>query len=201
MELRDYLKLYWAQRWLIGTLAVVLAATAFIVTATQPVRYAASESFAVNRINPEATPDYQYDGYYALQAADIFSKTVESWFATPSFLNSIYSAAQVDPEIESITTLPARFNVKRYSAQNIVVRFTERTQERAEKVAQAVASVLMERTAALNRDPQDRPLYEVIGSNSVIAPTQPNPWLYGVISLVIGFGLGLFVAAARHYLR
>lgn len=201
MELRDYLKLYWAQRWIIGGIAVVLAATAFILTATQPVRYASSESFAVNRINPESTPDYQYDGYYALQAVDIFSKTVESWFETPSFLNGIYGAAQVDPEIESITTLPSRFSVKRYSAQNIVVRFTERTQERAEKVSHAVANVLMERTSELNRDPQGRPLYEVIGSNSVIAPTQPNPWLYGVIGLFVGFGLGLFVAAARHYLR
>lgn len=201
MELRDYLKMYWQQRWLIGVIMVVATATAFIVAATQPVRYASSESFAINRINPESTPDYQYDGYYALQAVDLFSQTVVSWFDTPSVIAEIYRQAKLDPETEALDRLPGRFQVKRYSAQNIVVRFTERTEDRAATLATAVSAVLQARTQALNQDPQGRPLFEIIGSTPVVAPAQPNPWVYAGLALVLSFGLGLLLAAARHYLR
>ncbi len=201
MELRDYIKLYWAQRWLIGSMMLVATAAAFIAAAVQPVRYAASEGFAVTRINAEATPDYQYDGYYALQAADIFSQTVVSWFDTASVVNDIYTEAKLDPEADSLSALTSRFHVKRYSAQNIVVRFTERTEKRAQAVAQAVSTVLKNRTASLNQDAAGKSLYEIIGSEAAIAPSRPNAWVYAGIALVLSFVFGVGVAAFRHYLR
>lgn len=201
MELRDYLKMYWSQRWLIVAIMVIASVTTFVVTASKPVRYAATESFAVNRINSEATPDYQYDGYYALQAVDLFSKTVVSWFDTPSTISAMYAAAELDPEMTSLDSLPSRFQVKAHSPQNIVVRLTERTEERASKLIAGVKTVLQERSKTINQDPVGRPLFEIQGSAAVVAPTQPNPWVFAVVALVLSFGLGLLVAAARHFLR
>lgn len=201
MEFRDYLKMYWSQRWLIGIVMALATATTFIVASSQPVRYESSESFAINRINPEPTADYQYDGYYALQAVDLFSQTVVSWFDTPSAIAEIYQQAQLDPEIDALSKLPSRFHVKRYSAQNIVVRFTERSEQRAHDVAAAVKAVLQNRSQTLNQDAQGRPIFEINGSTAVVSPSQPNPWLYASVALVLSFGLGLLLAAARHYLR
>ncbi len=201
MELRDYLKVYWSQRWLIGSIVLVATVAAYVVTATQPVRTGVSVSYAVNRVNKEATPDYQYDGYYALQATDLFAQTVVSWFSTPSVLQEMYGRANLDSEIQSVDSLPSRFRVKKYSAQNIVVRFTERDEARAQALVRGMAGVMGERTSQLNRSADNKSIFEVVGSTPVIAPAQPNPWLYAGAVLVLSFGLALLVAAARHYLR
>ena len=201
MELRDYLKIYWQQRWLIGLVVLVATATTFIVTASKPERTGVSESYAVNRLAQEATADYQYDGYYALQAVDLFSQTVVSWFLTPSVLQEMYQQANLDPEIASLNNLPSRFSVKRYSAQNIVIRFTESTPARAEKIAAAVRSVMESRAAKLNLTPEGKPLFEIVASLPVISPVKPNPWVFAAVALVLSMGLGMGIAVGRHYLR
>lgn len=201
MELRDYLKVYWAQRWFILAMVVVATVGAYLAAATQPTRTGVSISFAVNRVNKEVTPDYQYDGYYALQAADLFAQTVVSWFSTPSVLQEIYMKANLDPEIQSVDSLPSRFRVKKYSAQNIVVRFTERNDDRAKKLAAAMDDVMTERSSQLNRSADNKSLFEVVASSPVVAPSHPNPWLYASAAIVLSFGLALMTAAARHYLR
>lgn len=201
MELRDYLRLYWKQRRLLLTVIVVAAAVAYVTAATRPVRYAASESFAVNRINQESTADYQYDGYYALQAADLFSQTVVSWFSTPSVLTEMYAAAKVDPEITAVNTLARRFKVKRYSAQNIVVRFSERNEDRATRVVAAVRRVMEDKAARLNQTSGGKALFEIIGTAPVIAPVRPNAWLMAGLAAAVALFAGLLLVAGREYLR
>lgn len=201
MELRDYIKIYWRQRWLILGLVVVATVTTWIVTASQPTRYGSSQSFAINRINRESTPDYQYDGYYALQAADLFSQTVVSWFSTPAVLGEVYTEANVDPAINSLNSLPARFSVKKYSAQNIVVRVTETTNDRVHKVATAVKTVMEQKAAQLNQNPDGKSEFTVVGNDPIYAPVRPNTLLMVMAAFVLSVGLSLFIAAARHYLR
>ncbi len=201
MELRDYLKIFWRQRWLIIGLVVLATVTAWVVSASQPVKYGTSQSFAINRVNRDVTPDYQFDGYYALQAADLFSQTVVSWFSTPSVLSEVYQQANLNPEIESLSSLPSRFKVKKYSSQNIVVRITERTQDRVNKVAAAVKTVMEQKAAQLNQTPEGKSQFTIVGSAPVIAPVRPNSILTALVALVLSLGASLFIAAARHYLR
>lgn len=193
--------MYWRERWLIIVFTIVATAVTFLVTSLQPVRYSASASFAVNRINPEKTPDYQFDGYYALQAADLYSQTVVSWFTTPAVLNEMYQQAKIDPEIVTLNSLPSRFHVRRLSAQNINVRLTERTEQRAQKLGLAVSEVLKNKTASLNQDPSGRALFEILSTDPVVVQVRPNPWLFGGLALVLSFGLSLMLAALRYYLR
>lgn len=201
MELRDYIRVYWQQRWLILGLTVVATVTAVIVSLGQPTRSGVSESFAINRVNKESTPDYQYDGYYALQAADLFAQTVVSWFSTPSVLKDMYDQAKLDPGIESLNSLAARFKVKKYSAQNIVVRFSESTPARAATLAAAIKTVMEDRAASLNQSSDGKAIFSIVGSQPVIAPVKSPTLLIAVATAMLSFGFGLLWAAARHYLR
>lgn len=201
MELRDYISIYWRQRWLIVIIMIIATATTWIVAASQPTRFGSSQSFAINRINRDTTSDYQFDGYYALQAADLFSQTVVSWFSTPSVLQEVYQQANLDPEIDSLSSLPSRFKVKKYSSQNIVVRVTERDNARLTKVTAAVKQVMEQKAAQLNQDPNGKSQFTIVGSAPVMAPIRPMVWLASFVALILSFGLSLFVAAARHYLR
>lgn len=201
MELRDYLRVYWSQRWLIlGVIAVACAAAA-IAIALQPERTGVSASFAINRTNRVETTQYEYDGYYALQAADLFAQTVVSWFDTPSFLRTVYEKANLDPMIETVNSLPARFSVKKYSAQNIVVKFTESNQERASKVATALAAVMEDTTKDLNATSTGKALFEIISGPPVIAPATAPRMLIFTVTIILSGAAGLLLAAGRHYLR
>jgi uncharacterized protein involved in exopolysaccharide biosynthesis len=59
MEFRDYVKIYWSQRWFILILALAATLTAYLVASTRPVRTGVSLSFAVNRTKAETTNQYQ----------------------------------------------------------------------------------------------------------------------------------------------
>lgn len=201
MELRDYVKVYWHQRWFIVILTLVTVAVTYGVVATRPERVAVTSSFAVNRVTRESTPDYQYDGYYALQATELFSQTVVSWFNTAPVLQEMYRVAELDPEISSASQLPGRFAVKRYSPQNIVIRFTESTTNRAKLVAAAMREVMETRASQLNLGSDGQPLFEIVGTEPVLTPSQPNPWLWSGVALVLGLLLSMFVVLTRHYLR
>ncbi len=103
--------------------------------------------------------------------------------------------------IQTINSLPARFSVKKYSAQNIVVRYTESNDERAAKVSEALATVMENTTKDLNETSPGKALFEIVSGPPVIAPAKPNYILVVGVTAVLSLALGLFVAAARHYLR
>ena len=92
---------------LLGSLAGFLA-SAFL----QDVVYDTSISFAVNRTSRQETTDFQFDGYYAIQAADLFSKTIVSWFSTPSILLEMYRNAGIEPTIGSIDSFSNAFKTR-----------------------------------------------------------------------------------------
>ncbi len=201
MELRDYIKIYWKQRALISLIVLVSTVTAVAVAATRPERTAVSVSFAINRTNREETTQYQYDGYYALQAADLFAQTVVSWFSTPSVILDVYQQAHLDPAIKSIQSLPSRFSVRKYSAQNIVVKFTESDKDRATTLASGLTTVMESKASKLNQTRDGKSFFEIVAGPPVIAPAQSNLPLIASVTFILSLALGLFVAAARQYLR
>lgn len=201
MELRDYLRVYWQRRWLIVTIMAIGFVVATVIAYTRPIQYRASTSFAINRINRQETTEYQYDGYYALQAGDLFAQTVVSWFSTPSIVQEMYQAGGVDPETVLPTKLPSRFRVKKYSAQNIVVRYTESTKERSEKLSAGIKQVLERRTSDLNQTSTGKSLFEIVGTAPVIIAGRLNPWVAGGLAALAGLFIGLILAAGQHYLR
>ncbi len=168
--------------------------------------YTTSIAFTVNRINKQPTPDYQFDGYYALQASDLFSETVVSWFLTPSVIVEIYDAAGVDPRVTSLGALTSRFKIKKYSSQNLVVKFTEATQADAVKIGSAVISTVEAKAAELNQTADRKALFEVVGGKPVTVHDSKQVVLVSVVGLVIGLflvtllvGLLNALAAARQH--
>lgn len=200
-ELRNTLHAYWAERKLIALIVVIATLTAGVSAALQPTAQSVSLAFAINRINQAPTTDYQYDGYYALLAADEYAQTVVSWFTTPSIIRELYDQAKIDPNMTTVNSLTGRFKVKKYSAQNIVVKFSEPDETRAKALAGAIQTTLVERTERLNRTADDKAQFEIVTSAPVIAPAKPSPILWGAVALILSAGLAVLVAAMRIYLR
>lgn len=169
---------------------VVTVATYLFTMRVKP-RYAASLAIAVNRINKQVTPDYQYDGYYALQASDLFSQTLLSWFLTPSVILDFYQKAGVDPHVTTTNELVSRFKARKFAAQNIVVQFTERDRDAAQKLADGISSTVRSRSAELDKNATGDSTFEVVPSTAVIVEVKPNPVLNTIAAAVASLLLGL----------
>ncbi len=171
----------------IMSITVVAGAAALIFSFVRPVYFDTSISFSINRINQQTTQDYQFDGYYAIQASDLFSQTVMSWFMTPSVLLEIYGQAGIDPDISSIEEISSRFRTRKYSPQNIVVQYQERDHATADKIAQAIISTVEEKSTAANQTSDQQAFFEVVGATPVIVENKPDPIINTAIGLVAGF--------------
>lgn len=201
MELREYFSVVNKYKFIVIFLALLAGLAAFFLSLFKPVVYDASVSFAVNRINREVTSQYEYDGYYAIQASDLVSQTVVSWFATPSVVKEIYEKAGINPTLDSLAKYATLFNTKKYSGQNIGVNFTEKEKSTAEKVAQATVEVIGKKVADLNKSADTKALFEAVASPAVIVESKPNAVLNTLIGLAAGFIVGLFTAYFIFYLK
>jgi len=200
MELRESLILF-KRRWkLSAALFVIVIGGAFAWSYLRPQYYTTSISFAVNGATAVQTTEYQYGGYYALQAADLFSQTVVSWFKTPSVLVSIYNRAGIPSRFDTLQNLTSRFKTKKYSAQNIVVMYSSPTESEGRQVAAALAAEISARTSDLNQVAADKPQFEVVSGSPVIVLAKPNPVLIGIASFIVALTLLVFLVPLVEYL-
>ena len=183
-------------KFFIIIIVIIALICSYLFAVLKPVEYDSSISFSINRINKQETEEYQYDGYYAIQASDLFSQTVMSWFMTPSVLLEIYDDAGVDPQITSIERFTSRFKTKKYSPQNIVVRFKERDRTTAEKISNSIIKIVEEKSAVANQTSDQKALFEVLGAKPVIVEKKVSLWL----SLVLGFIAGLVISMILIYI-
>lgn len=200
MEFRDSVNLFVRRKNLAIGLVVLVIAAAYLWAYLQPVRYTASMSLSVNTINQQQTTDYQFDGYYALQAADLFSQTVVSWLQTPSVLVEVYERAGVTTPVQPIRSLTGRFKTKKYSSQNMVVAFAAPSEEEAKRLATAVTEVVTGRSQKVNRTTDNQALFELEASPPVIVRAEPDDLLLGGVSLFVGIVLALFLVPLVEYL-
>ncbi|MDD5039738.1 MAG: hypothetical protein PHY34_01180 [Patescibacteria group bacterium] len=188
-------------KWVIIATTAVAIGAAVISSLVKPVEYDTSLSFSINRINRQDTTEYQYDGYYAIQAADLFSQTVMSWMMTPSVLLEIYERATIDPRISSTEQFTSRFKVKQYSPQNIAVRFRERDRATAETIAAAITQTVEERATAAVQTADQKAFFQVIGAKPVIVEKRPALWFNAAIGLFAGLIVGVTASYSIAYLK
>jgi capsular polysaccharide biosynthesis protein len=187
--------------WLVVIATLLVGGSAYVWAKKSPTTYRTSISFAVNRINKQDTPEYQFDGYYAIQASDLFSQTVVSWFFTPSFILEVYDTAGVTPVIDTLEKFTGQFKTKKYSAQNIVVTYPERDRATAEKIASAIMINVAQRAQELNQSSDQKALFEVVGAKPVIVEQPANIATKTVLGLIVGLVAALGVIYLVRYFR
>lgn len=201
MELKDYLKALNQHKTMIIGLTILVALAFWLFAVYQPVVYDASIAFNINRTAKQKTTDYQYDGYYAIQASNLFAQTIMSWLMTPSFLLEVYQQAGVEPSIDYLDKFANRFQTKKFSPQNVAVRFKERDEATAQKISQALISTIEQKAQESNKTSEGDSLFQVIGSEPVIVPYRMDAKIATAIGAVIGLMLGCFLAYLAWYFK
>ncbi|MFH1536630.1 MAG: hypothetical protein ABID45_01435 [Patescibacteria group bacterium] len=196
MELKDHFKIIKKAGLFILIFSVCVALAAFIFAYNQPEKYKASIAFDINMVNRPATDEYQYGSYYDLKGAEIFSQHVISWFLTPSVTAEIYEKAGIDYEVTSYSSFTNRFKAKQYSAQNVVVTFTDVYEPNANKLAKAIVEVVEKKTSTSAKDVENRSQWEARAAKTMIIKSS-NP--LGIVT-ALGFISGLIISICLVYL-
>jgi capsular polysaccharide biosynthesis protein len=199
MELKEYLKIIKKNSKLILIISIITAASAFVFSVVQPVKYETSLSLTIIKDKTQITDNFKYDGYYALQASEIIADSIEQWLKSPVTVDAIYKEAQVDLEFKNIKSYTKKFIARKMSSQQVEVKFKTNAREEAEKISQAVAEVINNKVKILKESSEQEISFSVDSENPVIVESRPDAILNLIIGLVSGLALGIFIVFLRRY--
>jgi uncharacterized protein involved in exopolysaccharide biosynthesis len=201
MELREFLQYIKKYKMLfLGIILAVVGAT-YVFLTVQPLRYTTVLSLHVARSHSgEQSNEYQYDGFYRLQADEQFADTVVRWLASPRIVSDIYAGAGRDIQIPAEYKLDGVFLAKRLSSQYIEVQFTTTTKMMAENLSRSLDIVLNEKTRALNMNTKDEKMWFRVLVDEPIIYEAHTPWGRVMVgAFFVGVFLALWVVALRVY--
>lgn len=204
MELRDYLKIL-GQSWLsIALITLIVAVLTAVWSVAQPIKYESAITMMVNKPNtvPQRSANYfQYDKYYSIQASSLFADTLTAWLSSPSTAKEIYEKAGLTVPNVNLKKLGRIFKPRRMPPVALSVTVTDQDLDKAEKLVNAAADVLEEKTEQQRKGDDPDHYFTLISGSVVTAEAKPDLLLNTLIGLVGGFILGLIVAFLRAYLR
>ncbi|MFZ5982457.1 MAG: hypothetical protein ACOYS2_02730 [Patescibacteria group bacterium] len=200
MELKEIISII-KKDWkaLFATIIVILAII-FSYFLFRPVSFDSSLDLNITRSGKQETPDYKYDNFYRLQADEKFADTLVEWLKSPSVVSRIMEKAGQKEEL-SLKQLSRAIEADKYSSQLVLVNYSSVSEKEAQKMAQAIESVLEENIEELNRSQAEENWFQIVAQGPTIKVETFDPFTVFIASLVLGIFFGFWVVFIRHYLN
>jgi len=200
MELREYYKILKSNiSVVIYTVAVaIIASYAWSVRQSQV--FSASLLLNISQTETQATSDYRYDQFYRLQAEDKFAETITFWLKSPGVAKNIFEKAGVSSDQKTMRGLSKSFQAEKMSSNIVSVKYSTETDKEAATISPAVASVISEKTKALNTDARDPNWFQVSASDLIILKDTQDLRINLGIAALVGLFIGTLLAFGKHYI-
>lgn len=199
MELKEYISIFKRETKVISSSILLVLVFVLILSGLKEVYFDNDMLLLISRSGAQNTPDYKYDGYYAVQASDIFADNVSQWLGSASVANEIYTRAKTQNEVKSLKDFSKIFKADKLSSQYVRVRYQTKDRETALSLAHAMTDVLQEKADMLSQSSTEQIGFKVIYSDPLSIETKSNLLLNGVLAVIGGLFLGVFVALGKHY--
>ncbi|MFH0852648.1 MAG: hypothetical protein V1845_03530 [bacterium] len=154
--------------------------------------YDVSLSLSVFTKGGQAAKDYEFDGYFSVKAANEFADTVAQWTKSPAVINDIYRKAGVSPPAEALKSFYQKIGAQKMSPQYVEIKFNSDTAQDGTKIAKAIGGVFTEKAEQASKLSGDV-VFSVVSSEPVITKNQGSFISGGIIALVAGFLLAIFI--------
>lgn len=183
-------------------LAILSGLATGIVTSKLPKKMDVSISFTIPIPERPQSDNYEYDGYYALQATDLFSGTFAGWIHSPEFVLAIYEKAGVAKK-PSVRSLEKAFITRKVSGQLVELRFSATSAEEAKKISDQIIIAAKEKVNKFNSEGQKSLTFSVISTEPLILPGSRSAPIntlvaFGIV-LVLGINVLIFWDAATKH--
>ncbi|MFH1048836.1 MAG: hypothetical protein V1732_04190 [Patescibacteria group bacterium] len=199
MELKEYIRIFKKEKNIIsGTVLLVLILT-LIFSGLKEVSCENDMLLLISRSGTQNTADYKYDGYYAVQASDIFADNASQWLASASIASEIYIRAKAESELRSLKDFSKIFKADKLSSQYVRVRYRSKDKETAIDLAHAITDVLQEKADLLSRSSTEQIGFKVIYSDPLSIESKSDFLLNGILAIIGGLFLGIFMALGKNY--
>lgn len=196
-----YLKIIKKYINIILIISILIAVMTYIFTARQPVYYNSSLSLLISGTQVQDTNDYRFDGYYTIQATDLFGGTVVAWLKSPEVVTSIYEQAKVDIDKTNIKNLTKIFKAEKLAPHYVEVRYKTSRENDAERIAEAITQVLAQKTLSLGELSKKQTDFYVNSGDPVIALVKPPVLVNTLLGLVIGALAGILLGIVKEYFK
>ena len=191
MELKNHWQIIKKYRWLIIGAGILLMIAGFLIGLPQPAKYETTTSFSIIAKNNNDSPEQTY---YLLKSSELIGDTLMSWTITPDVVAKIFESSNIVP-IEHGINLENFFHAKRYSPQNIIIKFIAPDKDSAQKLANNLIQAFNYKSTQEWND------FYIQASEPAIIVKELNRELYSVIGLLSGTMLGLIFAHLSWYFK
>ncbi|MBU3925247.1 hypothetical protein KJ854_04910 [Patescibacteria group bacterium] len=199
MELKEYIRIFKKEKNIIsGTVLLALILT-LIFSGLKEVSCENDMLLLISRSGTQNTADYKYDGYYAVQASDIFADNASQWLASASIASEIYIRAKAESELRSLKDFSKIFKADKLSSQYVRVRYRSKDKETAIDLAHAITDVLQEKADLLSRSSIEQISFKIIYSDPLSIESKSDFLLNGILAIIGGLFLGIFMALGKNY--
>ena len=101
-------------------------------------------TYVVSLAEREQEEGYQFDGYYALQATEIFVASLAKWTAAPETVVKAYEKAGVPLTSPSVRSLSQAVKAEKTAPQIVQVTITGQDQDKVKQLAAGLRQVVAE---------------------------------------------------------
>lgn len=199
MELKEYVKIIKKEEKLTTTAILAVLILVVVLSELKGAYFENDMLLLVSRSGTQNTQDYKYDGYYAVQASEIFADNVSQWLTSASVANEIYQRAKAENDTTSLKGLSKAFKADKLSSQYVRVRYQTKDKETAVNLAHAMTDVLQEKADMLSVSSTEQISFKVLYSDPLSVETKSDLSLNGLLAIIGGAFLGIFLALGKHY--
>lgn len=200
MELKEYYKI-WRENVSVAifvTLIVIIIVYAWSVKKSET--YSTALLLGVSRTETQSTAEYKYDQFYRLQADEKFSETIVSWLKSPGVAKDIFKKAGAVADQKTMRQLSKSFHAEKASSEIVSVSFGAQNEEEAKKIANAVFSIVSEKTKSMNSEARDLNWFSVDMTDLIIAKNIQDLRINLIIAALLGIFIGTLLAFGKHYI-
>lgn len=198
------LSYYWAavkRRWVVIVVVALLAGLLAygIATRGRP-RYEVHFSYIVSLAQRERAPEYRFDGYYALQATDLFTTTLASWIGAPEVGVAAYAEAGL-PAPADARAISHAIRAQKAAPQLVQVTVREDSEGMAASLAAGLRTVMATNVAKYQDEGTPELMFRAVPTDSWTGTVRPPVLVVAAATtafvLVAGVNLVVFLAAVK----
>lgn len=141
-DLTSYIKVTKKRLPLMLLITVVATLVAYGVASRIQPSHIVHFSYTISLAQRETAPDFRFDGYYALQATDLFAATLAGWMKTPEHVVEAYREAGLPLPSTDARTIVKAVEVTRSGPQLVQVAVKSESKIEAEALASGLRVVI-----------------------------------------------------------
>jgi len=129
---------------IIAMAGVLVSLVVYGVVGRQGPTHEVHFSYLISLADQKPTEDFQFDGFYALQATDLFSATVASWLTTPEVIARSFEVKGLPLPSEDVSRLQRLVTAEKKAPQLVEVTVRNRDLETSQKLAEGLREVMQQ---------------------------------------------------------